>query len=121
MTDDTGNKCTKYIHRLVALTHIENPDNKKEVDHIDGNSLNNNPLNLRETNRFQNSYNSKLRKNNTSGHKGICWYASKSKWVVRIRKNGKNHFLGLFANKEDAIKTSIEARKKLHGTFGRDK
>jgi hypothetical protein len=107
--------------RVVFLLQNEYLTKGKEVDHIDGNSLNNNPLNLRETNRFQNSYNSKLRKNNTSGHKGICWYAAKSKWVVRIRKNGKNHFLGLFVNKEDAIKTSIEARKKLHGDFGRDK
>jgi hypothetical protein len=34
------------IHRLVALHFIEKPKNKKEVNHIDGNKLNNNVKNL---------------------------------------------------------------------------
>jgi len=35
-----------YIHRLVAQYHIENPQNKKEVNHIDGNKSNNHFSNL---------------------------------------------------------------------------
>ena len=115
----------KYISfkcsNIIFLLHNGYLTKNMLVQHIDHNPFNNKPDNLRECTRSQNTQSNKLRKNNTSGHKGICWYASKSKWVVRIRKNGKNHFLGLFANKEDAIKTSIEARKKLHGDFGRDK
>ena len=37
------------IHRLVAIAFIPNPDNKKEVKHIDGNKLNNHFSNLEWT------------------------------------------------------------------------
>ena len=107
--------------RVVFLLQNKYLTKGKEVDHVDGNSLNNNHLNLRESNRFQNAYNSKTSKRNTSGHKGVCWYKTDNKWMVRITKNGKNHSFGLFVNLDDAIKVAIEARKKLHGDFGRDK
>lgn len=44
--NDTGKFTNKYIHRLVAKFFIENPEQKKEVNHIDGNKLNNNVDNL---------------------------------------------------------------------------
>lgn len=50
-----------YIHRLVAETFIPNPFNKKEVDHIDTNSLNNNVNNLRWVDRIENMSNEKTK------------------------------------------------------------
>ena len=43
---DNGSSKTLYVHRLVAQSFIENPDNKREVNHIDGNKLNNDVSNL---------------------------------------------------------------------------
>ena len=42
-----GNKqCKRYVHRLVAEAFIPNPEGKREVNHIDGNKLNNEASNL---------------------------------------------------------------------------
>lgn len=51
-------KGRKYsVHRIVALTYIPNPENKPEIDHIDGNALNNNVYNLRWVTRKENENN----------------------------------------------------------------
>jgi len=92
----------------------------KMIDHIDGDSLNNKLENLREATRSQNAQNSKIAKNNTSGHKGVSWHKKTGKWAVKVRLKGKHIYLGVYKNLEDAIKVAIEARKKFHGEFGRD-
>jgi len=115
-----GKRHDLIVHRIVLLLKEKELDPDKEVDHDDGNSLNNNPDNLRESTHSENMHNSKAPKNNTSGHKGVFWHKASGKWEVRIRLNGKLYNFGLYANKEDAIKVAIEARKKLHGEFGRD-
>lgn len=47
-----------YVHRLLAITYIENPENKKEIDHIDGNPRNNSLDNLRWATHKENLNNS---------------------------------------------------------------
>ena len=79
-----GFKKNMYIHRLVALTYIPNPDNLPEVDHIDQNKSNNSVNNLRWVTRSQNGVN-KPWKPNESGEKYIMIKTSGAYRISFIR------------------------------------
>lgn len=67
-----GRKNKKYIHRLVAIAFIPNPENKEEVDHIDCDTLNNEASNLKWVTRKENLNNPITKKRNSRARKG--WY-----------------------------------------------
>ena len=113
-------KNTLLCSRIIFLLHNGYLTKDKEIDHADGNSLNNKINNLRESTRDQNQHNAKLQKNNKSGVKGVSWNVKSKKWRVTIMVNKKRYNFGLYEKLEDAIKVAIEARKKLHGEFMRN-
>jgi hypothetical protein len=75
-------------HVVLILRGIELPANA-EVDHIDGNRLNNHPTNLRVVSRRENSCNRRKRRDNTSGVTGIRWSAYHRHYVIRRTVHGK--------------------------------
>jgi len=85
------------------------------VDHIDHDTLNNTIVNLRKCTRKENTYNSKCRKGNKSGYKGVGW--NNSKWRVQITKDGTKNHIGYFTCKHDAAEAYNEAAIKYHGDF----
>ena len=106
-----------YAHRLIFF--MFNGYFPQEIDHIDGNKSNNCIENLRSVTREQNIQNTKLRKDNTSGIKGVCWDKRSNKWKVQIAVNKKNHFLGHFDSIDLAKKTVDQFRKKHHLEYAR--
>lgn len=94
------NKTTIFLHRfLMDLSH----ENKETIDHIDRNKLNNRKSNLRYCNQSQNNTNTKIRKDNTSGFKGVYFNKEKQKWRAYIFINKKYKSLGYFDKLEDAV------------------
>lgn len=107
-------KITVFMHRMVMKT-----PKGLETDHIDGNTFDNRKSNLRICTKAENQRNAKLRKDSTTGLKGILWHRARKRWIARIRHNGKSIHLGTFINKDDARKARHEAEKKYHGEFAR--
>ena len=111
------NNKTKEVHRLVGLAFIENPENKKCIDHIDTDTNNNNISNLRWSTSGENSCNASISKRNTSGIKGLNWCKKSNKWRSRIYYKGKEYYLGEFVDKNEAIKIRQLKANELFGEF----
>ena len=90
------------IHRLVALHYIPNPENKRCVDHINRIRDDNRVENLRWATHSENNQNKTINKDNTSGHKYICYHKSTDGWLFQKRIN-KKRTTKYFKSKIDAL------------------
>lgn len=99
--------------------HILKPSKGMDVDHINGDTLDNRRENLRICTRSQNKMNGNLYKNNTSGYKGIYWNKRKEKWHIHLTVNQKDRHIGYYETLEEAINARNVAVKKFHGEFAR--
>jgi hypothetical protein len=111
------NKKRYYEHRIIFLMH--HGFIPEIVDHIDGNTLNNNIDNIRASNKSLNACNSKIPSHNTSGHKGVLWLKREKKWGVRVQFNKRQIHLGSFFDKELACLVADEGRSLYHGKYAR--
>ena len=73
--------------------------------------------NLRLAGNSENAINSRLRRNNTSGHTGVYWVPGKQKWRSKITLKGKIIPLGYFKNIEDASRARRAAEDRFFGEY----
>jgi hypothetical protein len=106
-----------FIHRLVAIAFIENPENKSDVDHVDNNPSNNSLENLRWATHRENLMNQQIPINNTSGVKGVCWFKRDQKWRAQIKIDGKQIYIGQFDTLEDATLARQTKANEIFGLF----
>lgn len=101
-----------YMHRLV--THAPQG---MEVDHINGNGLDNQKSNLRVCAQAENLKHQRRARNNTSGYKGVTWDASQGKWFVEIMSDRRRYYIGRFTSVTDAARAYDAAARQYHGEF----
>lgn len=99
---------TVLMHRVIL-----NPGYGLEVDHIDGNSLNNRRENIRLVPHSDNCKNRRASSNNTSGFNGV--YKHPYGWVSTIGVNNQSVYLGLFKEKWLAARVFDKAALHFRG------
>lgn len=106
-----------YMHKFI----IGAPPNRfVEIDHINGNSLDNRRSNLRWANRHQNSANAlKTKKKCSSKFKGVWWHKQNKKWAAEITVHGQKIRLKTYHLESDAAKAYNDAALKYFGKFAK--
>jgi hypothetical protein len=122
-----NSKYSLYAHarwyskgRDVAIHQLILP-NAKEIDHINGNGLDNTRKNLREVTHAQNQWNRNQQRDfkRSSQYKGVRWFQPCHKWGAYITQNGIRFFLGYYTNEERAARAYNKAATTLYGSYAR--
>jgi len=100
------------MHRQVLEKNLD-----REPDHRNRNSLDNRIANLNPATRSEQMCNQGLRRDSSSGFRGISLFAKTGRWRASIQVQGERTFLGYFDSKEEAARAYDEAAKRLHGEF----
>lgn len=90
-----------------------------QIDHINGDRLDNRISNLRVVTQQQNAFNRVLYKNNVSGFKGVFWNKRQKKWCASIRSQRARYHLGYFSEFDAATQAYAAASERLHGEHGK--
>jgi hypothetical protein len=106
-------KTTIAMHQVIMK-----PDAGLDVDHKDGNKLNNQKFNLRVCSHKANTRNQQKRFG-TSSYKGVSWDKVNCKWFTTIKVNGKGINLGRYSTEEEAATVYNAAAIKYFGEYAK--
>lgn len=108
-----GRSKSLLMHRLIM-----DPPEGFQIDHRDGDGLNNRRSNLRICTASENRCNQgKLGGNHSSQFKGVSWNREKKRWQALLAYEGRREFLGYFTNEYDAAQAYNFAASTLHSAF----
>jgi hypothetical protein len=109
-----GTSLDVRMHRVIM-----EPAESYEVDHKDGNGLNNQRSNLRVATKGENQRNQRPYKKGSSKYKGVSKNKSKSKpWAAKITVNNVTQLIGTFKTEIEAAQAYDLQSTRLHGEFG---
>jgi|LakMenEpi03Aug12_release.lakeMendotaPanAssembly.Ray.scaffolds.fasta_scaffold710345_2 hypothetical protein len=111
--------CVFNAHRIIWYIATGQDPLGFQIDHIDGNRLNNRIANLRLASNADNQRNRGASPKNTSGYKGVSYHKQTGRWCSAIKYNNKQIWLGRFDCPELAHMAYCKAAAELHGEFAR--
>jgi len=110
-----GKNNQRLVHRIVAEAFIDNPDNKREVNHKDGNRLNNHASNLEWMTSSENKQHARkelgsvynvptlgLKLSKASKYYNVGYDKSRKKWKSCVRVDNVNYHQKRFDTEEEA-------------------
>ncbi|WP_367027525.1 HNH endonuclease [Methylococcus sp. ANG] len=100
-------------HRLARLS-IHGIWPADDIDHIDGDRLNNRLTNLRTCTRAENMQNVASSRRRGTGLPGTTYNHRTQKWQAQISSGGRKHHLGYFVDVKDAHEAYLRAKAALH-------
>lgn len=125
----------QYAKRRARLTQDKHPEygtismhslilkGAIEVDHVDGNGLNNQRVNLRPVTHKQNIQGQRVQSRSKSGYRGVTYFPMAGKWLrkkpwrARIKVNGVDRTIGYFQSPEDAARAWNEEALEAWGQY----
>jgi hypothetical protein len=109
-------KSSVHMHRVIAerMGHLAQG---RQIDHVDGNGLNNQRSNLRVATQSENGGNRGRNRNNKSGYKGVCWDATRQKWLAALKHRGRQVLHKRFDDPKEAARAYNDAALKHFGAF----
>jgi hypothetical protein len=111
---ENGSKRSIRLHRFL----MDAPEGT-QVDHINGDGLDNRRCNLRFATQAQNQANQRSARGSSSMFKGVGWFKQTKRWVARIKKDKKEYHLGYFDDEIKAAEAYDIKAKELFGEFAK--
>lgn len=111
---DCGNICEAPINMLLSNQKVscgcKNKENRLSVSSLDRGCVDGTLISAIDGSR-------NINKNNTSGVTGVSFDSKRKKWIAQITFQRKNHLIGRFDNKDDAVRARLEAEEQYFGKY----
>lgn len=110
-----------YLHRYLWEQEHGTIPAGMTIDHINGDTHDNDLSNLRMVTMQENNKNKAVARNNTSGVPGVMWHRPRGKWIAQVKVSRKMNHLGYFTDWFEAVCARMSANNQygFHENHGR--